>query len=32
MLEKIGDDDMRLYLLASLVEDCLIEEELAANG
>lgn len=32
MLEKIEDDDMRLYILASLVEDCLIEEELAANG
>jgi len=28
----MGDDDTRLYLLASLVEDCLIEEELAANA
>jgi len=32
MLEKIEDDDMRLYILASLVENCLTEEEMAANG
>ena len=31
MLKKI-DDDMRLYILASLVEDRLVEEELTANG
>ncbi len=32
MLEKIEDDDMRLYILTSLVEDCLNEVELEANG
>ena len=31
-LEKIEDDDMRLFLLSSLVEDCLIEKELTTNG
>ncbi len=32
MLEKIEDDDMRLYILASLVEDCLNEVEMETNG
>ena len=32
MLEKIEDDDSRLHILASLVEDCLNEVEMAATG
>jgi hypothetical protein len=32
ILAKIDDDEIRTYILASLVEDCLIEEEISANG